>query len=159
MPVTKLRMRPWLKNQINSVPWKHAAKQGWNIERDACLFRKWAIHTGKYRIGKPDPVTWKANFRCAIYSLPDIVQLKDTSFNTGSGAVRVYKILSPLSKLKKPIKKSGLPKRSIDTTSKKKKQGKMSLKLDSKGGMRQEIRIVKGLFFQPKDLRYFPSQD
>uniref|UniRef100_A0A8C8RBA9 IRF tryptophan pentad repeat domain-containing protein n=1 Tax=Pelusios castaneus TaxID=367368 RepID=A0A8C8RBA9_9SAUR len=117
MPVTKLRMRPWLENQINSgqisglqwinkkrmifqVPWKHAAKQEWNIERDACLFQKWAIHTGKYRIGKPDPVTWKTNFCCAIYSLPDIVQLKDTSFNTGC-AVRVYKMLSPILKLKK----------------------------------------------------------
>lgn len=28
------------------IPWKHAAKHGWDMEKDACLFRSWAIHTG-----------------------------------------------------------------------------------------------------------------
>ncbi|NXX53737.1 IRF1 factor, partial [Scopus umbretta] len=63
MPVSRMRMRPWLEMQINSnqipglvwinkdkmmfqIPWKHAAKHGWDMEKDACLFRSWAIHTG-----------------------------------------------------------------------------------------------------------------
>uniref|UniRef100_A0A8C8RGS4 IRF tryptophan pentad repeat domain-containing protein n=1 Tax=Pelusios castaneus TaxID=367368 RepID=A0A8C8RGS4_9SAUR len=120
MPVTKLRMRPWLENQINSnqipglkwinkdemvfqIPWKHAAKQGWDIEKDACLFQSWAIHTGKYKIGagKPNPTKWKGNFCCAIHSLPDIEEVKDKSIDSGSSAVRVYRMLPPLTKLPK----------------------------------------------------------
>lgn len=31
---------------IFQIPWKHAAKHGWDINKDACLFRSWAIHTG-----------------------------------------------------------------------------------------------------------------
>uniref|UniRef100_A0A8C8RLX0 Interferon regulatory factor n=1 Tax=Pelusios castaneus TaxID=367368 RepID=A0A8C8RLX0_9SAUR len=119
MPVTRMRMRPWLENQINSnqipglkwineIPWKHAAKQGWDIEKDACLFRSWAIHTGRYKIGEkePDPKTWKANFRCAMNSLPDIEEVKDKSINKGSSAVRVYRMLPPLTKLQKKERKS-----------------------------------------------------
>nr|XP_030139823.1 interferon regulatory factor 1 isoform X2 [Taeniopygia guttata] len=62
MPVSRMRMRPWLEMQIDSnqipgliwinkekrifqIPWKHAAKHGWDMEKDACLFRSWAIHT------------------------------------------------------------------------------------------------------------------
>nr|AHW49377.1 interferon regulatory factor 1 isoform delta4 [Homo sapiens] len=68
MPITRMRMRPWLEMQINSnqipgliwinkeemifqIPWKHAAKHGWDINKDACLFRSWAIHTGRYKAG------------------------------------------------------------------------------------------------------------
>uniref|UniRef100_A0A8C6YUV1 Interferon regulatory factor n=1 Tax=Nothoprocta perdicaria TaxID=30464 RepID=A0A8C6YUV1_NOTPE len=117
MPVSRMRMRPWLEMQINSnqipgliwinkdkrmfqIPWKHAAKHGWDMEKDACLFRSWAIHTGRYKIGEkdPDPKTWKANFRCAMNSLPDIEEVKDKSINKGSSAVRVYRMLPPLTK-------------------------------------------------------------
>ncbi|XP_067422857.1 interferon regulatory factor 1 isoform X2 [Emydura macquarii macquarii] len=125
MPVARMRMRPWLELQINSnlipglkwinkdkmmfqIPWKHAAKQGWDIEKDACLFRSWAIHTGRYKIGEkePDPKTWKANFRCAMNSLPDIEEVKDKSINKGSSAVRVYRMLPPLTKHQKKERKS-----------------------------------------------------
>uniref|UniRef100_A0A667Z4G1 Interferon regulatory factor 2b n=1 Tax=Myripristis murdjan TaxID=586833 RepID=A0A667Z4G1_9TELE len=94
MPVERMRMRPWLEEQINScqipglrwvnrekrifqIPWMHAARHGWDLERDAPLFMKWAIHTGKYQPGvdRPDPKTWKANFRCAMNSLPDIEEM------------------------------------------------------------------------------------
>lgn len=117
MPITRMRMRPWLEMQINSneipgliwinkeemifqIPWKHAAKHGWDINKDACLFRSWAIHTGRYKAGEkePDPKTWKANFRCAMNSLPDIEEVKDQSRNKGSSAVRVYRMLPPLTK-------------------------------------------------------------
>ncbi|XP_061541387.1 interferon regulatory factor 2 isoform X1 [Phycodurus eques] len=113
MPVDRMRMRPWLEEQINScqipglkwvnkekrifqIPWMHAARHGWDLEKDAPLFMRWAIHTGKYQPGKdrPDPKTWKANFRCAMNSLPDIVEVKDKSNKKGTNAFRVYKMLS-----------------------------------------------------------------
>ncbi|NWU75061.1 IRF1 factor, partial [Onychorhynchus coronatus] len=125
MPVSRMRMRPWLEMQINSnqipgliwinkdkrifqIPWKHAAKHGWDMEKDACLFRSWAIHTGRYKEGEkdPDPKTWKANFRCAMNSLPDIEEVKDKSINKGSSAVRVYRMLPPLTKHQKKERKS-----------------------------------------------------
>lgn len=105
-------MRPWLEEQINSckipglkwvnkekrifqIPWMHAARHGWDVEKDAPLFRNWALHTGKYQPGdKPDPKTWKANFRCAMNSLPDIEEVKDKSIKKGTNAFRVYKMLS-----------------------------------------------------------------
>ncbi|NXU07948.1 IRF1 factor, partial [Pardalotus punctatus] len=125
MPVSRMRMRPWLEMQIDSnqipgliwinkdkrifqIPWKHAAKHGWDMEKDACLFRSWAIHTGVYKEGEknPDPKTWKANFRCAMNSLPDIEEVKDKSINKGSSAVRVYRMLPPLTKHQKKERKS-----------------------------------------------------
>lgn len=30
-----------------SIPWKHAARHGWELDKDACLFKEWAIHTGE----------------------------------------------------------------------------------------------------------------
>ncbi|XP_048190011.1 interferon regulatory factor 1 [Perognathus longimembris pacificus] len=138
MPITRMRMRPWLEMQINSnqipgliwinkeektfqIPWKHAAKHGWDINKDACLFRSWAIHTGRYKAGEkePDPKTWKANFRCAMNSLPDIEEVKDQSRNKGSSAVRVYRMLPPLTKDQRKERKS---KSSRDTKNKTKRK-------------------------------------
>uniref|UniRef100_H3CGD5 Interferon regulatory factor 1a n=1 Tax=Tetraodon nigroviridis TaxID=99883 RepID=H3CGD5_TETNG len=108
----RLRLRPWLEEQIQSgrypgvswldqsaqifqIPWKHAARHGWSIDQDATLFRSWAMHTGRYRPGKdkPDPKTWKANFRCALNSLPDVCELQEHSRKRGNNAFRVYKML------------------------------------------------------------------
>ncbi|KAG2461970.1 IRF2 factor, partial [Polypterus senegalus] len=108
----RLRLRPWLEEQIRSnkypglqwvdestgtfqIPWKHAARHGWSIDKDASLFRSWALHTGKYKPGidKPDPKTWKANFRCALNSLPDVKELHDRSIKKGNNAYRVYVML------------------------------------------------------------------
>ncbi|XP_016300709.1 interferon regulatory factor 1b [Sinocyclocheilus anshuiensis] len=119
MPVSRMRMRPWLEGKIDSntiaglmwvnkeenmfsIPWKHAARHGWQVDKDACLFKQWAIHTGKYKEGEtqPDPKTWKANFRCAMNSLPDIEEVKDKSINKGCGAVRVYRMLAAITKKK-----------------------------------------------------------
>nr|ALC74308.1 interferon regulatory factor-1 [Cyprinus carpio] len=119
MPVSRMRMRPWLENRIDSntiagltwvnkeekmfsIPWKHAARHGWQVEKDASLFKQWAIHTGKYTEGvtTPDPKTWKANFRCAMNSLPDIEEVKDKSINKGCSAVRVYRMLPAIAKKK-----------------------------------------------------------
>ncbi|XP_077102731.1 interferon regulatory factor 2a [Siphateles boraxobius] len=124
MPVDRMRMRPWLEQQISSgeiqgllwvdeekrifqIPWMHAARHGWDLEKDAPLFKNWAIHTGKYRPGidKPDPKTWKANFRCAMNSLPDIEEVKDKSMKRGSNAFRMYRLLSSSEKAVKKVKK------------------------------------------------------
>ncbi|XP_076025872.1 interferon regulatory factor 2 [Genypterus blacodes] len=124
MPVERMRMRPWLEEQINScqipglkwvneekrifqIPWMHAARHGWDLEKDAPLFMRWAIHTGKYQHGvdRPDPKTWKANFRCAMNSLPDIEEVKDKSIKKGTNAFRVYKILSSSERSSKKGKK------------------------------------------------------
>lgn len=110
--VGRLRLRAWLEEQIQSggypgvswldqpagvfqIPWKHAARHGWSIDRDASLFRSWAMYTGRYLPGrdKPDPKTWKANFRCALNSLPDVRELKEQSLKRGSLASRVYMLL------------------------------------------------------------------
>uniref|UniRef100_A0A8C3KH74 Interferon regulatory factor n=1 Tax=Calidris pygmaea TaxID=425635 RepID=A0A8C3KH74_9CHAR len=128
MPVSRMRMRPWLEMQINSnqipglvwlnkdkmtfqIPWKHAAKHGWDMEKDACvcwLHVFFSLDLGRYKIGEkdPDPKTWKANFRCAMNSLPDIEEVKDKSINKGSSAVRVYRMLPPLTKDQKKERKS-----------------------------------------------------
>lgn len=120
-----------------SIPWKHAARHGWEVDKDACLFKQWAIHTGEtlrtrrpcktrhqlminmnlncwsWMLGKfregvtpPDPKTWKANFRCAMNSLPDIEEVKDKSVNKGCGAVRVYRMLPAVTKKKDKRSKS-----------------------------------------------------
>uniref|UniRef100_A0A4W5KUZ2 IRF tryptophan pentad repeat domain-containing protein n=1 Tax=Hucho hucho TaxID=62062 RepID=A0A4W5KUZ2_9TELE len=108
----RLRLRPWLEKQIQSgkypgvtwldetaqvfqIPWKHAARHGWNIDKDATLFRNWAMHTGRYKPGidKPDPKTWKANFRCALNTLTDVKELQGKSIKKGSNASRVYMML------------------------------------------------------------------
>nr|ADZ46234.1 interferon regulatory factor 1 [Protopterus annectens] len=125
MPVERMRMRPWLEMQIESnnipglvwvnkeqnifqIPWKHAARHGWDLQKDACIFQRWAIHTGRYKPGEtqPDPKTWKANFRCAMNSLPDIEEMKSKSVNKGSSAVRVYRMLPSEEKPKRKGRKS-----------------------------------------------------
>ncbi|KAJ8335891.1 hypothetical protein SKAU_G00392330 [Synaphobranchus kaupii] len=126
MPVERMRMRPWLEEQIDhglipglkwvnrekrifQIPWMHAARHGWDVEKDAPLFRNWAIHTGKFQPGvdKADPKTWKANFRCAMNSLPDIEEVKDKSMKKGTNAFRVYRMLSLSERPSKRGKKRG----------------------------------------------------
>lgn len=67
------------------------------------LFTASCLFTGRYKDGDvdPDPKTWKANFRCAMNSLPDIQEVKDQSISRGPGAIRVYKMLKPPVKLEK----------------------------------------------------------
>lgn len=64
-----------------------------------------SLFAGKFKPGvtKPDPKTWKANFRCAMNSLPDIEEVKDKSINKGCEAVRVYRMLQVV---KNKIKRS-----------------------------------------------------
>lgn len=41
----------------------------------------------------PDPKRWKANFRCALNSLPDVEELKDRGLRKGNNAFKIYKFL------------------------------------------------------------------
>lgn len=79
----------WLDKEktVFKVPWIHAKKRGYCRERDAALFREWAIHSGKYRQDS-DPTVWKINFRCAINGLKDIQEIKDMQTED----CRVYKV-------------------------------------------------------------------
>lgn len=65
-----------------------------------CMYRfsdvnVFVVSVGKYQPGvdKPDPKTWKANFRCAMNSLPDIEEVKDKSMKKGNNAFRVYRMI------------------------------------------------------------------
>lgn len=63
----RLRLRPWLEKMVEEqaipgldwiddktktlrIPWKHAARHGWSRDKDASLFKEWAIHTSKFAI-------------------------------------------------------------------------------------------------------------
>lgn len=118
-PIERQKMRPWLVNLLNNekvsgfswvskdqetfrISWRHAARQGWDPMVDAGLFERWAKHTGKYVDGdEPDPKRWKANFRCALNSLPDVKQLKDQGQRKGKDAYKVYQFLNERKSLQK----------------------------------------------------------
>ncbi|KAK3609369.1 hypothetical protein CHS0354_036608 [Potamilus streckersoni] len=107
-PVERQRMRPWLiehldkndvvglcwqnkRDKIFRISWKHAANQCFNMAKDTSLFEKWAIHTGRHY--DSDHKRWKANFRCALNSLPDVVELKEQGVKKGNNAFKVYRFL------------------------------------------------------------------
>ncbi|XP_060071770.1 interferon regulatory factor 1-like [Ylistrum balloti] len=121
-PIERQKMRPWLMNLLLHenvtglswlskrertfrISWRHAARQGWNPDKDADLFEKWARHTGKHMDNDvPDPKRWKANFRCALNSLPDVTEVKDQGVRKGQNAFKVYRFLEEKkSKFIKPI--------------------------------------------------------
>ena len=62
------------------------------------------ILLGRYEEKDPNPKKWKANFRCAINSLPDVKEDKDKSQSRGPNAYKVYKLL----KEKKSRRKTSL---------------------------------------------------
>ena len=68
------------------------------------------IITGKFRRGDErsvrDPKTWKATFRCALNSLPDVQEVPNMSEKRGPNAYRVYQFLEP-KKSRKARKSSG----------------------------------------------------
>ncbi|TWW67399.1 Interferon regulatory factor 2 [Takifugu flavidus] len=94
----RLRLRPWLEEQIQSgrypgVSWldqKHTY-----IPRLLTSVSLFLVTSGRYHPGKdkPDPKTWKANFRCALNSLPDVCELHEHSRKRGNNAFRVYRMM------------------------------------------------------------------
>ncbi|CAG2231117.1 IRF2 [Mytilus edulis] len=104
------------------IAWRHAARQGWNLRDDADLTWSWneekpiidqieeqirkkatkkekddlisRADVRKFMDGDdPDPKRWKANFRCALNSLPDVEELKDRGLRKGNNAFKIYKFL------------------------------------------------------------------
>ncbi|MGH0138401.1 UNVERIFIED_CONTAM: hypothetical protein FKN15_066375 [Acipenser sinensis] len=82
----RLRLRPWLEEQIRSDKYP-----GLEWVDESMPHRE----QGKYKPGidNPDPKTWKANFRCALNSLPDVKELHNKSIKKGNNAFRVYLML------------------------------------------------------------------
>ncbi|XP_046544349.1 interferon regulatory factor 1-like isoform X2 [Haliotis rubra] len=135
-PIDREKMRPWLERQIDlgnvpdvkwvdinkttfEIPWRHAARHGWSIEKDACIFEQWAIHTRKYIQGKDkrkDPKRWKANFRCALNSLPDVERVPG-HLAKGSQAVRRYRFLTPEESKRKTAKSRSRKRSRMDSDS------------------------------------------
>ena len=93
----------WLDKEktLFKVPWIHAKKRGYCRNRDAALFREWAIHSGKYKQNS-DPTGWKINFRCAINGLKDIQEIKDMQ----TEECRVYKVLPSRSRRRRRTKRT-----------------------------------------------------
>lgn len=128
-PMDRLPLRPWLKKVLDlscasgvqwmdkengkfRVKWKHAARQGFSVDGDAELFKLWAIHTGKYNESKdkPDHKRWKANFRCAINSVSDLVEIKDEMHRQDGETYKVFQFLPEKSKKSISCKPSAEPK-------------------------------------------------
>jgi hypothetical protein len=77
------------EKKIFQIPWMHAARHGWDVEKDAPLFRNWAIHTGV----KPCLV-YSHSCCCVVlfslYNYPGSWSCEDSSENPrGLGDVRV----------------------------------------------------------------------
>ncbi|KAJ8409006.1 hypothetical protein AAFF_G00240270 [Aldrovandia affinis] len=106
-----MRLREWLIAQIDSgkyaglswenrektmfrIPWKHAAKQDYNQDEDAALFKAWAVYKGKYRQGtdRADPSTWKTRLRCALNKSADFQEVPQRSQLDISEPYKVYQI-------------------------------------------------------------------
>lgn len=133
-PLERQRMRPWLMDLLDKkschqliwmnkkektfrVSWKHAAGQTFNASADASLFELWARHTGKYYPGdRPDPKKWKANFRCALHSVPDVEEDKSLGVKRGNNAYRVYKFLDE-KRIRKPAVRKEKDEKSSDEES------------------------------------------
>ena len=115
-PIGRKRMSPWLVDQINSgtipglrwldperttfrVPWKHAGKPDFDVEKDAVLFREYARHTNRYQDGdQPDPSTWKTRFRCALHKMPNLEEVKIADSLEDTEPFRVFRFSKKIEK-------------------------------------------------------------
>ncbi|XP_022313099.2 uncharacterized protein LOC111118091 isoform X2 [Crassostrea virginica] len=109
-PVERQKMRPWLQDMLQQgetqglewfneaqrqfkINWKHGSRHGFNTRKDASLFEKYARHTGRWDPNDPNPKRWKANFRCALNSLQNVMEIKKLGESRGVHAFRVYQFL------------------------------------------------------------------
>jgi len=53
---------------------------------------------------EPEPKRWKANFRCALHSLPDVKELTSPTDRKGRNASRTYRFLRP-NEVQPPVKR------------------------------------------------------
>lgn len=132
----------WLdaRKTLLKVPWKHASRRGWHVDHDACIFHAWALYTGKVNEEGSNPKKWKANFRCAMNSLPDVLEERDRSHKNGDNAFRVYRFYSPGDK---PIKvRQPRPPANVDVWSSRSTRGSS---VDSDKERDEVARAVLGL--------------
>ncbi|XP_062567153.1 interferon regulatory factor 2-like isoform X2 [Saccostrea cucullata] len=109
-PIERQKMRPWLQDMLENggvqglewfdkpkdqfkINWKHGSRHGFNTRKDASLFEKYAQHTGRWDPDDPNPKKWKANFRCALNSLQNVMEIKQLGESKGAHAYRVYQFL------------------------------------------------------------------
>ncbi|XP_028394311.1 interferon regulatory factor 1-like [Dendronephthya gigantea] len=112
-PLRKPRFKDWLVHVLDNdlcsedakwkdrnrrtaiIRWPHKSRGTWTLEKDANLFRMWAITSGKYRtnIDKPNPKSWKCNFRMNLNICRNIVELREERIPKGPHACRVFKFL------------------------------------------------------------------
>lgn len=123
-----LRLRDWLVEQIESrryaglcwedagktlfrIPWKHAAKQGYQAQQDAALFRAWAVYKGKHLEGtdKEDPSIWKTRLRCALNKSADFREVRERSQLDISNPYKVYQIVSEVTRDYAPSEEEEIP--------------------------------------------------
>lgn len=89
------------KKKVFRIRWKHASKHGWSSTEDGCVFREWAIYSGKFKPGETtieQPKVWKANFRCALNALPDIQEVVEERETRGNEAQKVFLMKARVSK-------------------------------------------------------------
>ncbi|KAL3876855.1 hypothetical protein ACJMK2_034639 [Sinanodonta woodiana] len=109
-PIERQPMKEWLLVLLNEnaiphqlswydknkrlfrINWRHGSRHGWSI-KDVELYKRWAIHTGRYDENNQDTKRWKANFRCALNSLSDVKEQKDSGVKKGANAFKVYKFI------------------------------------------------------------------
>lgn len=97
------------KKKIFRIRWKHASKHGWSSAVDGCVFREWAIYSGKFKPGEKaheEPKVWKANFRCALNALPDIQEVVEERETRGNEAQKVFYMRPHFSKHSKRNRES-----------------------------------------------------
>uniref|UniRef100_A0ABM5G4Y5 Interferon regulatory factor 4-like n=1 Tax=Pogona vitticeps TaxID=103695 RepID=A0ABM5G4Y5_9SAUR len=106
-----LRLKDWLVAQVESgrypglrwedrerklfrIPWKHAAKQDYQQQQDAALFKAWAVYKGRYEAGQDKPSVWKTRLRCALNKSSDFKEVPERSHLDTSEPYKVYRIVS-----------------------------------------------------------------
>jgi hypothetical protein len=92
------------------IPWKHGSRSGWTLD-DCALYREWAKHTGKLAETN-EPKRWKANFRCALNSLPDVKEVKFVGQSRGTSPYKVYELLEESVRKSHPRKQTKRSRRS-----------------------------------------------
>lgn len=82
-------------NGIAMILWPHKSRGTWTLEKDARLFAMWAVTSGKFRPGldKPNPKSWKCNFRMNLNICKNIIEIKQRRIAKGPKARRFFKFL------------------------------------------------------------------
>lgn len=123
-------MRQWLQQQAHGgtipglywyddrrtqirIPWKHGSRTGWTVD-DCRPYQAWAAYTGKIACVN-ETKKWKANFRCALNSLPDVREMTELCQKKGSDPFKVYELLPEVPRKSQTKKTPFKPKCEVKT--------------------------------------------